>query len=192
VCDKIYLGTAQDVLSKLFDAKKSPQQVFSKEFGLPMSVLKLSQDTGLMEIIDEVLPYKVRGIKASEFIIISAISKLHGSISKEKTGDYFNTTVLPEIMGIKAVNLNSKTYWEMFEKIISEKELKEKKRACGKELNDKLSLEELEELIDDEKLERIEERIWLNLLQKYNLLLDVLLYDGTNCFTYYQDHTINS
>ncbi len=77
----------------------------------------------------------MRGIKASEFIIISAISKLHGSSSKEKTGDYFNTTVLPEIMGIKAVNLNSKTYWEMFEKIISEKELKEKKRACGKELN---------------------------------------------------------
>ena len=192
VCDKLYLGTAQDILTKLFDAKKSPQQVFSKEFGLPMSVLKLSQDTGIMEIIDEVLPYKVRGIKASEFIIISAISKLHGSISKEKTGDYFNTTVLPEIMGVKAVNLNSKTYWEIFEKIISEKELKEKKRAYGKELNDKLSLEELEELIDDEKLERIEERIWLNLLQKYNLLLDVLLYDGTNCFTYYQDHTINS
>ncbi len=52
----------------------------------------------------------MRGIKASEFIIISAISKLHGSSSKEKTGDYFNTTVLPEIMGIKAVNLNSKTY----------------------------------------------------------------------------------
>jgi len=192
VCNKIYLGTAQDVLSKLFDAKKSPQQVFSKEFGLPMSVLKLAQDTGIMDIIDEVLPYKVRGIKASEFIIISATSKLHGSISKEKTGDYFSATVLPEIMGIKAVNLNSKTYWEMFEKIISEKELKEKKRAYGKELNDKLGLEELEELIDDEKLERIEERIWLNLLQKYNLLLDVLLYDGTNCFTYYQDHTINS
>ncbi len=64
--------------------------------------------------------------------------------------------------------------------------------AYGKELNDKLNREELEELIDDEKLERIEERIWLNLLQKYNLLLDVLLYAGTNCFTYYQDHTINS
>ncbi len=46
----------------------------------------------------------------------------------------------------------------MFEKIISEKELKEKKRACGKELNDKLSLEELEELIDDEKLERLVSR----------------------------------
>lgn len=43
----------------------------------------------------------------------------------------------------------------------------------------------MEELIDDEKLEKLEERIWLNLLQKYNLLLDVLLYDGTNCF-----HTI--
>src|SRR4030065_1164782 len=106
VCDKIYLGTAQDILTKLFDAKKSPQQVFSKEFGLPMSVLKLAQDTGIMDIIDEVLPYKVRGIKASEFIIISAVSKLHGSISKEKTGDYFNATVLPEVMGIKAVNLN--------------------------------------------------------------------------------------
>lgn len=192
VCEKIYLGTAQDVLSKLFDAKKSPQAVSSKEYGLPMSILKLAQDTGIIDIIDEVLPYKVRGIKASEFIIISAISKLNGSISKEKTGDYFNTTVLPEVMGIKGVDLNSKTYWEMFEKIISEKELKDRKRAKEKQFNDKLSIEELEELIDDEKLETIEEKIWLNLLQKYHILLDVLLYDGTNCFTYYQDHTINS
>jgi hypothetical protein len=161
-----------------------------------MSVLKLSHDTGIMDIIDEVLPYKVRGIKASEFIIISAISKLHGSISKartdDKTGDYFNTTVLPEVMGIKGNNLNSKTYWEMFDKIISEKELKNKKRAKEKQFNDKLSIEELEELIDDEKLQTIEEKIWLNLLQKYHILLDLLLYDGTNCWTYYQDHTINS
>jgi transposase len=80
----------------------------------------------------------------------------------------------------------------MFEKIISEKELKEKKRVKGKALHEKLSIDELEELIDDEKLERIEENLWLRLLEKYNLLLDVLLYDGTNSFTYYQDHTINS
>jgi transposase len=192
ICEKIYLGTAEDVLTKLFSAKTSPQEVSSKEFGLPMSVLKLAHDTGIMDIIDEVLPYKVRRIKASEFIIISAISKLHGSISKDRTGDYFNTTVLPEVMGIKGNNLNSKTYWEMFEKIISEKELKDKKRTKEKQFNDKLSIEELEELIDDEKLEGIEEKIWLNLLQKYHILLDVLLYDGTNCFTYYQDHTINS
>lgn len=192
VCEKIYLGTAQDILSKLFDAKKSPREVSSKEYGLPMSVLKLAHDTGIMDIIDEILPYKVRGIKASEFIVISAISKLNGSISKEKTGDYFSTTVLPEVMGIKAVDLNSKTYWEMFEKIISEKELKNRKRQKEKQFNDKLSIEELEELIDDEKLETIEEKIWVNLLQKYHILLDVLLYDGTNSFTYYQDHTINS
>lgn len=192
ICEKIYLGTAQEVLSKLTGRDKEPQKISSREYGLPMAVYNLAQDVGLMEIMDEVLPYTVKGIKASEFILISAISKLHGSISKDKTGDYFSTTVLPEKMGIKAGDPHSKTYWEMFEKIISEKELKEKKKAKGKALNEKLSIEELEELIDDEKLERIEEEIWLRLLKRYNLLLDVLLYDGTNSFTYYQDHTINS
>jgi len=192
VCEKIYLGTAQEVLSKLTGRDKEPQKMSSKEYGLPMAVYTLAHDIGLMEIMDEVLPYTVKGIRASEFILISAISKLHGSISKDKTGDYFSTTVLPEKMAIKAGDLHSKTYWEMFEKIISEKELKEKKRAKGKALNEKASIEELEELIDDEKLESIEEGIWLRLLQRYNLLLDVLLYDGTNSFTYYQDHTINS
>jgi len=192
VCEKIYLGTAQEVLSKLTGGDDSPQKISSYEYGLPMAVYKLAQDIGVMEIMDEVLPYKVKGIRASEFIIISAISKLHGSISKDKTGEYFGTTVLPERMGIKATDLHSKTYWDMFEKIISEKELKEKKLAKGKAFNDKLSMDELEGLIDDEKLETIEENIWIRLLQKYNLLLDVLLYDGTNSFTYYQDHTINS
>ncbi len=192
VTEKIYLGTAHDILDKLFNSKKSPQKVHSKEFGLPMAILKVAQEINLPEIIDEVIPYNVRGIKASEFILISAISKLNGSISKDKTGDYFNTSVLPEVMGIKAKNLNSKTYWSMFEKIISEKEIKEKKRENNKKLNDKLRVDELEKLIDDEKLEIIEEKIWSNLLQKYNILLDMLLYDGTNSFTYYQDHTRNS
>jgi transposase len=191
-CEKIYLGTAQDILSKLAGSENEPQKISSREYGLPTAVYKLAQDVGIMDIMDTVLPYTVKGIKASEFIIISAISKLHGSISKDKTGEYFSTTVLPEKMGIKAGDLHSKTYWEMFEKIISEKELKEKKRDKGKEFNGKLSIEELEELIDDEKLESIEEKIWLQLLQRYTLLLDVLLYDGTNSFTYYQDHTINS
>lgn len=192
VCEKIYLGTAQEVLSKLTGSGESPQKISSREYGLPMSVYTLAQDIGLMEIMDEALPYKVKGIKASEFIIISAISKLQGSISKDKTGDYFSTTVLPEKMGIKASELHSKTYWDMFEKIISEKKLKEKKLAKGKAFNDKLSMEELEELIDDDKLETIEEKVWVRLMQKHKLLLDVLLYDGTNSFTYYQDHTINS
>lgn len=192
VCEKIYLGTAQEVLSKLTGEDKEPQNISSKEYGLPMALYKLANDIGVMEIMDEVLPYKVKGIKASEFIIISAISKLHGSISKDKTGEYFGTTVLPEEMGIKAADLHSKTYWDMFEKIISEKKLKEKKLAKGTAFHDKLSMEELEALIDDEKLQTIEDNIWLRLLQKYNLLLDVLLYDGTNSFTYYQDHTINS
>jgi transposase len=192
VCEKIYLGTAQEVLSKLTGSDREPQKIASKEYGLPMAVYKLAHDSGLMEIMDTVLPYTVKGIKASEYILISAISKLHGSISKDKTGEYFSTTVLPEKMAIKAGDLHSKTYWEMFEKIISEKELKEKKWAKGKASHEKLSIEELEELIDDEKLERIEEELWLRLLKRYNLLLDLLLYDGTNSFTYYQDHTINS
>jgi len=75
-----------------------------------MSILKLANDTGIIDIIDEILPYRVRGIKASGFIIISAISKLHGSISKERTGDYFSTTVLwkPYFEEVKVVCLSKK------------------------------------------------------------------------------------
>jgi transposase len=189
---KVYLGTEQEVLKKITSPKNSPQKVYSKEFGLPMSILTIAKELGLVEIIDELLPYKVNGIKASEFILISAISKLNGSISKDKTGNYFEKTVLPGVMNIKSKNLHSKSYWSMFEKIISEKELKDKKHKMGKKFNDKLTLEELEELIDDKKLETIEEKLWSNLLKKYNVLLDILLYDGTNSFTYYQDHTRNS
>lgn len=192
VSHKKYLGTETAVLEKLTSSKNSPRIVYSKEYGLPMSIFNIAKEIGLFNIIDDVLPYKVNGVKASEFIIISAISKLNGSISKEKTGKYFDTTVLPDVMGVKAKKLHSKSYWSMFEKIISEKELKEKKTTIGKRFNDKLTIEELEELINDNKIELIEERVWSNLLEKFCILLDLLLYDGTNYFTYYQDHTRNS
>lgn len=84
--NKKYIGTEKKLLEMLSSSKSQVEKVYSKEYGLPMSILNISNEIGLLEIIDEVLPYRVKGIKASEFIIISTISKLNGSISKEKTG----------------------------------------------------------------------------------------------------------
>ncbi|MBI5207345.1 MAG: hypothetical protein HY934_06080 [Candidatus Firestonebacteria bacterium] len=55
VTKKIYLGTAHDILTKLFDLKKSLQKVHSKEFGLPMAILKVAQEINLTDIIDKIL-----------------------------------------------------------------------------------------------------------------------------------------
>jgi len=52
VCEKIYLGTAQEVLSKLTGGADSPQKISSYEYGLPMAVYKLAHDIGVMDIMD--------------------------------------------------------------------------------------------------------------------------------------------
>ena len=46
ITEKIYLGTAFDILNKLFNAKKSSQKIRPKEFGLPMAILKLAKERG--------------------------------------------------------------------------------------------------------------------------------------------------
>src|SRR3972149_908842 len=46
ITEKIYLGTAFDILNKLFNAKKSSQKIRPKELGLPMAILKLAKERG--------------------------------------------------------------------------------------------------------------------------------------------------
>ena len=191
VSEKIYLGTAQAIVDKFLKSPK-PQKVKSKEFGLCAAMMSIVKKLGIDSLIDKYLPYTARGIKASEFIIVSAINKASQSASKEKTGKWLETSALARILELEPSEFNSNNYWDMFDKIFSEAEIKLKKKNLNKQPNDKLTVEELEKIIDDKIITKIELELYKAYSGVYKKKLKEIQIDGTNDVTHYQEQTRNS
>lgn len=193
VTKRIYLGEAEDVMRSIRESRErqEPVEVESRDFGLPVALFEMAERIGLRDGIDTVIPGKVRGINISDFILVAAINRVGNHTSKEKMGQWYRNTELSELRKIKALKLNSKNFWYAFDKLVSEKEIKEKKESLGVEPNGKIDIDVLEEVVDDSKIEAVEEILWGNLCRRFGFLLDVVLYDTTNFYNYHQPDTGN-
>ena len=194
VTQQVYLGTAEDILKLIEEAKKhqEPKKASSRQFGLPMALFEMAERIGLRDIINKVVPGKICGISPGDFILIAAINRVGNHHSKAKIGRWYNTVSLKRFQKIKAKKLSSKSFWRVFDKIVNEQAIKEEKVRRGYEPNEKLDIDELSEIIDDSRIKEIEKLIWESLIKKFQLILDVVLYDTTNFYTYYSSSTGNS
>jgi transposase len=192
--EQIYLGTAEAVRDKIRQGidHPRPQEIDKKIFGLPMALFEVAERVGLRKIINELVPGKIQGIRIGDFVLIAALNRVGHHSSKEQMGRWYRKTALGQLQGIDPSKLNSKNFWYAFDQLISEKQVKERKAARGFAPNDKIDIDELEEVLDDAKIEAIEGGIWKNLAQRFGFLLDVVLYDTTNFYTFHQLQTPNS
>jgi len=195
ITEKIYLGTAEEVLQKLSQSPSKgpePVTVHHREFGLPVALFEMAERIGLRDVINGVAPGKVKGISVGDFVLIAAINRVGHHTCKEQMGRWYQKTHLPRLQKITHSRLNSKNFWYAFDQLVSEKEIKEEKAARGIAPNGKIDIDELEEILNDSQIQAIEGGIWKNLAERFNFLLDVVLYDTTNFYTYHQPGTPNS
>lgn len=174
VTENIYLGKAEEILKKMKE-NEGPTTVRKEEFGLPLSLWQMAKKIGLVEIIDNHVPKRNQGISIGEYITLAAISRISPNpVSKNKISSWIKKTALNKILG--DASLTSQSFWNNFDQFISEKEVK--KNVNGKEVK------EIEEILPEDKISKIETDIWTVLVEKYRLILDVVLYDTSNFFTY--------
>jgi len=178
----IYLGSAEQVLEKIQNGQK-PQQVSAKQFGLVMAAYNEAKRIGLVDVIDSVVPKRVQGFTVGEYILIAILNKIAAPTSRNGIRDWLKKTSLPEKIGLDVDLFTSQNFWDHFDLIMPEKELKERKTL--------LSRGEIveEELFNDEALGMIEEGIWKNLLARESINLEAFLYDTTNFFSFMETTT---
>lgn len=173
----IYLGTASQVLRKLQQGQR-PQEVEKKEFGLVCAALRVAEEIGLVEVIDANVPKRRQGLTVGQYILIGVLNKITSPTSRNGIKDWIKRTVLPERLGIDPDLLTSQNFWDHFDLIMSEKELKHnKERLANGEIPES-------ELFNDDVIYRIEEGIWQRVLDTYQVPLDCVLYDTTNFFSF--------
>jgi transposase len=173
-----YLGNAASIKKKLLGIKE-PIEIKNLHFGFVSAVYKTAQETGLIDLLKDNIPGSRQGIENWKYFLIAIINRLQQATSKEKMGTWAASTVLPELLVFDPKKLNSKSFWYATDDVISQAELED-----GRELN-KNKDDDVFVQINDSTLRHIEKGFVKNILEKYDIDPEVVLYDTTNFFTFF-------
>lgn len=156
--NQVYLGTLEQLVrtKKMAQGPQRAKQVAVFEFGLVATCVRLAEKLGVVDIIDEVVPKRKQGFSVGQYLLIAAISRVVGPVSKRGCWEWYKQTCLPRLWGerVHKEDLASQRFWDHMDKVPV---------AAIPEMENKLS-----------------ER----LLQLYDLDLRCLIYDTTNYYTY--------
>ncbi|MCP3932473.1 MAG: IS1634 family transposase [Bacteroidetes bacterium] len=173
-----YLGTAASIKKKLLTIRE-PTQVKSTHFGFVAAIYKTAEDAGLIELLKKNIKGKRYGIENWKYFLLAIINRLQQATSKEKMGDWSATTVLPELMGFDPKKMNSKSFWYATKDVIDESALQKARRNNKRQENDIFAQ------TNTEIFRHIERSLVKDIIDKYNITSDLVLYDTTNFYTFF-------
>lgn len=176
----IYLGTAESILRRLKESR-GPIAVHHRDFGFVAAIYQTAVEIGLVDLLQEHIPGKRYGLPRWLYFLLPIINRLQYATSKQRMGKWAASTVLPDLLDFDPDRLTSQTFWYAADDVVSEKELRERRKKHP-DLKDDLFVG-----LDDSTFRTIEERLVGRLEDRFDLSDQVLFYDTTNFFTYIEE-----
>lgn len=150
-----YLGTLDDIVkSRTQPTEIDVNEVDIFEAGGVAAMLRVAQKLNLAEIIDETIPKRKQGATLSQYLLLAAINRVCGPCSKLQISDWYQKSVLYRLWKLPPENFSSQMFWNHMD------------------------------LIPEDCIDIIQEKIVLRLKNDYKIDTGTLLYDTTNFFTY--------
>jgi transposase len=154
----IYLGTADDLIAAALQQQQGqapqPHAVAIATFGAVVALYDLAQQIGLVELLDRHLPKRDQGLSVGHYLLLAAINRAVQPSSKRQLADWYRSTTLPRLIPASAEQLSSQAFWNHFE------------------------------FVAEHHIEAVERELSQRLIDRFQLSLRTLTYDGTNFFTY--------
>jgi transposase len=148
-----YIGTPQQLALRL--TRPHPQEAVIREFGALVAAFHLAQQLDIVPTIDRYVPKRgTQGPSVGQYLLVATLNRCVAPRSKAQIGDWYETTVLPRLIGIKASQLSSQRFWDNMERV------------------------------DDKAIVAIEQEISATAVSRFGLDLRCLLFDATNFFTF--------
>jgi transposase len=158
-----YLGTPETLLAKLekAEAEKSPLRIRTEEFGSVFIAHELEKMINTIGITDAIVPSNNRekGPSVGEYFFYAWVNRLIEPKSKNTLGDWFSRTAIDTLRNVKTADLNSKRYWDKWDRVS-----REQVEAIGKSFF---------------------QRVW----EKYSKAPECVLFDTTNYYSYIASDT---
>jgi transposase len=150
-----YLGTIEGIIARTEEARPpQPKETVIFQLGGVAGLLGIAQRLDLVELIDEAVPKRDQGPTVGQYLVLAAINRALAPCSKLAIGEWYESTVLRRLWRFPKSVFTSQRFWDHMD------------------------------MVSDEAIKTIEERLLGRLQLKFGIDARVLLYDTTNFFTF--------
>ena len=151
---QIYLGPEHKFKERSQILQVPEVETETIEFGLIAALLLVARKLDVVRIINKYTDKRVQGLSVGEHLLFAAINRCLEPVSKNQLREWFDSTILRRIYPMLGSALDSRSYWTHFR------------------------------FLDEKAIESIEEAFTQEVIEKFNVSFNDLLFDPTNFFTY--------
>ncbi len=154
---QVYLGKIEDLVVAAEQSHQPPQPLETEvaAFGDVAALFDIAQRLDLVPLLDSILPAKRRqGLSSGQYLLLAAINRAVSPTSKLQFADWYRQTTLTRLLPADPAWLSSQNFWNHMDLITPEHALEFEKRMARR------------------------------LVDRFQLDLRALAYDGTNFFSY--------
>ena len=159
---QVYLGKIDDLVAAAEIARQPPQPLETEvaAFADVAALFDIAQRLDLVPLLDSIFPAKRRqGLSIGQYLLLAAINRAVSPTSKLQFADWYRQTALIHLLPADPAALSPQNFWNHMDRVTAEHVL-----DCEKQITQRL-------------------------VDRFQLDLRALVYDGTNFFTYINTRT---
>ena len=150
-----YLGTIEAIVQRTDQTKPpKPKESVIFEAGGVAALLRITQQLGLLELMNEIVPKREQGPSLGHYLILAAINRALAPCSKVCIADWYEQTVLRRLWRFPKTVFSSQRFWDHMD------------------------------MVSETSIDTIQKKLAPLIKQHFGLDGSVLLYDTTNFFTF--------
>lgn len=151
-----YLGSVESLLQAVQNTQTppAPKAAEISSLGDIAALYDLAAQLDLVALIDQHIPKRDQGLSVGDYLLLAALNRALAPTSKSQLAAWYRQTILTRLLPAQAEQLSSQAFWNHMD--------------C----------------VTETQIQAIEKELSQRLIQRFNLNLRTLVYDGTNFFTY--------
>jgi len=150
-----YLGKPEDIAQAVQGPGLTPEYALVLDWGLPQALWQEAQRAQIVEFVDQLCPKRDQGLSTGDYIRLAAINRACEPVSKQAMGDWVSRTSLPRVWPeALPAQLTSQHFWDHMDRI------------------------------PPETAQAIWQQLLAAVLQREQIQLSEVCYDGTNFYTF--------
>ena len=159
---QVYLGKIEDLVIAAEGARQppQPQETVVAAFGDVAALWQIAERLEVLPLLDSILPTKRdQGLSCGQYLLLAAINRAVAPTSKLQFADWYRQTLLTRLLPADPAWLSSQNFWNHLDRVTAD------------------------------HITAFEQQMSRRLIERLQLDLRALVYDGTNFFTYINTRT---
>ena len=159
---QVYLGKIENLVAAAESVRQppQPQETVVAAFGDVAALWHVAQHLEVLPLLDATLPAKrLQGLSCGQYLLLAAINRAVAPTSKLQFADWYRQTALTRLLPADPAWLSSQNFWNHMDRVTAD------------------------------HIAAFEQQMSRRLIERLQLDLRALVYDGTNFFTYINTRT---